>query len=163
MSVLQDDLFEPTACILGVIGSSNKMTSEEIQDYVLAPMLQEMGRMPDRILLPTEGHSSLFIQEWAEALHTKTRLFHCDWSRNGKMAQILRDDGIQKECTHALIFLPPRSTRLERLGERMAKKGKIVFTWSCNQTMTMIERQPSALPVSERVRKSGTQKAPPRR
>ena len=59
MSVLQDDLFEPTACILGVIGSSNKMTSEEIQDYVLAPMLQEMGRMPDRILLPTEGHSSL--------------------------------------------------------------------------------------------------------
>ena len=160
MSVLEDTLFEPTPYILGIIGSTNKMTSEEIQDQILVPILQEIGRVPDRILLPTEGNSSIYIQEWAEALRINTQLFHCDWSRNGKMAQILRDDGIQKACTHALLFLPPRSTRLERLSERMAKKDKIVFTWSCNQTLTMLEKQPSASPVSKRVRKSSTQKEP---
>ena len=160
-SVLTDHLVEPSPFILGILGQNNQITEQDLQDRVLVPILQDIGRVPEKILLSCEGNSSIYVQEWAETLRIITQLFHCDWARNGKMAQILRDDRIQKECTHLLVFLGPRSTRLEKLGERMAKKGKIVFTLCRNQILTKIECSPCASPVSGRVRKSNTQKEPP--
>ena len=44
-----------------------------------------------------------------------------------------------KECTHALVFLSQKSTRLEKMAEKMCKKGKVVFTSSHNQTLTQFE------------------------
>jgi hypothetical protein len=125
--------------ILSIFGYTNKISEQELLYNTLTPILQELGRIPDKILLPTEGNSSIYIQEWADSLRIKTQIFQADWIRNGRKAQILRDDGMYKACTHALVFLSPRSNRLEKFAENMAKKGKCVFTSSHNQTLTQYE------------------------
>jgi hypothetical protein len=102
---LDEQLFEPNVIVIGVFGNTNKVSEQDIQDNTLTLILQELGRMPDKVLIPTEGNSSIYIDNWAEALHIKTQTFQADWIRNGKIAQIIRDDRIAKECTHALVFL----------------------------------------------------------
>ena len=136
---LNDQLFEPNVIVLGIFGSTNKVSEQDIQDNTLTLILQELGRMPDKVLIPTEGNSSIYIDNWAEALHIKTQTFQADWVRNGKIAQIIRDDRIAKECTHALVFLSQKSIRLEKFAEKLCKKGKTVFTSSHNQTLTQLE------------------------
>lgn len=163
MSALLDDIiYEPNVIILGVFGNTNKVSEQDLQDNTLTLILQELGRTPDKVLIPTEGNSSIYIQDWCESLGIKTQTFQSDWARNGKIAQILRDDRMTKECTHALVFLKaPRaeekSTRLEKFAEKMCKKGKMVFTSSHNQTLTQLEMSHSSqtsLKASERARKS---------
>lgn len=141
--------------IWGIFGSSNRITEEEIQDSVIVPILQEVGVPPSKIILPAEGNSSIYIQAWAEALRIPTQVFQADWVRTGRIAQILRDERIQKECTHAIVFLGPRSERLGKMAEKMAKKGKIVFTSSTDQSLTqlVLPLETSHLP-SENARKS---------
>jgi hypothetical protein len=139
-SVLKDSLFEPKALILGIIGHSNCISEADLHDQIILPLLQEIERVPDKILLPSEGNSSIYLQEWAETLSIATQVFHSDWSRNGKLAQIIRDDRIQKECTHGLVFLSKRSTRLEKMAEKLVKKEKVVFTSSHNRNEVQLER-----------------------
>ncbi len=127
---LNDSIFEPQVIILGVFGNTNKIKELDLQDNILNVILQELGRSPDKVLIPSEGNSSVYIQEWAETCNIKTDVFYCDWMRNGKIAQIIRDDRIQKECTHALVFLSDKTIKLEKMGEKMAKNGKTVFTSS---------------------------------
>lgn len=138
---LKETIYEPEVIILGVFGNTNKVSEQDLQDNTLTLILQELGRTPDKILIPTEGNSSIYIQEWAESLHIKTQSFQADWIRNGKIAQIIRDDRMTKECTHALVFLSNKSTRLEKMAENMCKKGKTVFT-SCNQILTQLLNEP---------------------
>jgi hypothetical protein len=159
---LNDDIFQPQVIVLAVFGSTNKLSEQDIQDNTLTLILQELGRTPDKVLIPTEGNSSIYIQEWAESLGIKTQTFQSDWMRNGKIAQILRDDRMAKECTHALVFLTtPRgvekSTKLDKFAEKMCKKEKIVFTSSHNQTLTQLEMLSSLKPLKalERAHKSG--------
>jgi len=163
-SVLEDTLETPAIIIWGIFGSSNTISERNLQDQVLVPILQELGRMPDHMLIPTEGNSSIYIQEWAESLRITTQLFQSDWARNGRIAQILRDDRMQKECTHALVFLSARSNKLEKMAEKMTKKGKIVFTSSTDLTLTQLvlpPETPSLVPASMRGRKSNTQTTQP--
>jgi hypothetical protein len=132
-----EELYTPTIIILGVFGYQNTVTIADVQEIMTA-ILQEIGRIPDKILLPSEGNSSMYVQDWAESLHSKTQVFQSDWMRNGRSAQRIRDERIQKECTHALVFLSKRSDRLEKYAESLAKKGKIVFTSSHTQIVTML-------------------------
>jgi len=156
MSVLEDTIFSPQVIILSVFGYTNKISEQDIQDNTLIPILHELGRIPDKILIPSEGNSSIYIQEWAESLHIKIQVFHSDWVRNGKIAQILRDDRMSKECTHALVFLSNKSNKLEKYSEKLCKRGKHVFTSSHNQELT--ELIPVVSPkVSMPVRKSNTE------
>ena len=143
-SVLEDTVALPPLVIWSVFGQRRTITPQELQDTVLAPMLEDLGTMPQRILIPSEGHTSLYLQEWAESLRIKTQVFHSDWTRHGRMAQILRDDRMRKECTHALVFLSPKSNRLEKMAEAMCKKGKIVFTSSDSLTKLVAEPLPLA-------------------
>jgi hypothetical protein len=136
---LNDEIFEPNVIVLGVFGNTNKVSEQDIQDNTLTLILQELGRTPDKVLIPTEGNSSIYIQDWCESLGIKTQSFQADWARNGRIAQILRDDRMAKECTHALVFLSQKSTRLEKFSEKLCKKGKIVFTSSHNQQLTQFE------------------------
>jgi hypothetical protein len=136
---LDEQIFEPNVIVLGVFGNTNKVSEQDLQDNTLTLILQELGRMPDKVLIPTEGNSSIYIDSWAEALRIKTQSFQADWIRNGKVAQIIRDDRIAKECTHALVFLGQKSTRLEKFAEKLCKKGKTVFTSSHNQTLSQFE------------------------
>jgi hypothetical protein len=133
-----DKPYLPSMIILGIFGYHNAVTSADIQEHTLTPMLQELERVPDMVLLPSEGNSSIYVADWAESLHIKTQVFQSDWARNGKMAQRIRDERIQKECTHALVYLSNRSDRLDKYAESLAKKGKIVFTSSSNQSLQML-------------------------
>jgi hypothetical protein len=152
--IANEELFTPTIVVLGVFGYQNKVTVVDIQD-IMTSILQEIGRIPDKILLPSEGNSSMYVQDWAESLHSKTQIFQSDWMRNGRSAQRFRDERIQKECTHALVFLSNRSDRLEKYAESLAKKGKIVFTYHSLATENQIVMLSSEEPASTPVRKSG--------
>lgn len=145
-SVLEDTIYEPDVFVLGVFGNTNKVSEQELQDNTLTLILQELGRTPDKVLIPTEGNSSIYIQDWCDSLGIKTQSFQADWIRNGKIAQILRDDRMAKECTHALVFVSDKSTRLEKFAEKLCKKNKIVFTSSHNQTLTQFEMLHSSPP-----------------
>jgi hypothetical protein len=78
-STLEDSLFHPNVIILSIFGHTNKVSESDLQENTLTLLLQEMGRTPDKVLLPSEGHSSMFIQDWAESLGIKTQIFHADW------------------------------------------------------------------------------------
>lgn len=138
-SVLIDQIFEPNVIVLSIFGNTNKVSENDLQDNTLTLILQELGRMPDKILIPSEGNSSIYINSWADALHIKTQVFQADWARNGKVAQIIRDDRMSKECTHALVFLGQKSNKLEKFAEKLCKKDKTVFTSSHSQTLTQLE------------------------
>jgi len=155
--IANDPLYTPTIIVLGVFGYQNKVLFTDVQEIMTA-ILQEIGRIPDKILLPSEGNSSMFIQDWAESLHIKTQVFQSDWMRNGRSAQRFRDERIQKECTHALVFLSNRSDRLEKYAESLAKKGKIVFTSSHTQIVTMLSCSELVEQASVPVRKSGKER-----
>ena len=136
---MNENIYEPQVIILGIFGNTNKISEDDIRENTLTLLLQELERVPDKILIPAEGKSSIYIQEWAEMLKIKTQVFQADWVRNGKIAAIIRDDRISKECTHALVFLSPKSTKLEKMAEKLCKKGKFVFTSSHNQILTQFE------------------------
>lgn len=159
MSYLDDDIFQPNVIVFAIFGNTNKVLEQDIQDNTLTPILKELGRPPDKVLIPTEGNSSIYIQDWTEALHIKSQTFHSDWNKNGRIAQIIRDDRMVKECTHALVFLSHKSTRLEKMAEKMCKKGKIVFTSSHNQTLTQLEMLEPLETALEHARKLGKGKA----
>jgi hypothetical protein len=117
--------------ILGIFGSHGKIKEKELIDYVLTPILKECGRLPDKVLVPSDGNSSMFIQCWAERLRIPFQVILADWKRSGKAGGIMRDSRIQSECTYALVFLSPRSTRYEKYAEKMAlskRDPKKVFT-----------------------------------
>ena len=144
-STLSDHPHLPAMIILGIFGYHNSVTATEIQENTLMPIVSELGRLPDKILIPSEGNSSIYVDDWAESIHIKTQVFQSDWARNGKTAQRIRDERIQKECTHALVFLSNRSDRLEKYAESLARKGKIVFTSSPNLSLQMLScSEPSA-------------------
>ena len=154
MSTLEDTIFTPKVIVLGVFGSTNKVSEKDLQEHVLLPILQELGSVPTKLLLPSEGNSSIYLQEWGETLSISTQVFRSDWARNGKIAQHLRDDQIRNECTHALVFLSSRSARLERFSELLSKKGKMVFTSSPELELTQLVY--SSEKASTRARKSST-------
>lgn len=161
-SVLSDTIFSPEIIILAIFGYNNKITENELQENILLPFLEEIGKVPNKILLPSEGNSSIYIQDWAESLHIKTQTFQSDWGRNGRIAQIIRDDKMVKECTHALFFLSSRSNRLEQTSEKMVRKGKIVFTVDSTYSLTMLELEisPPPIQVSKHAHKSNKEITP---
>lgn len=152
-STFNEEVFEPNVIVFGVFGYTNSVSEQDLHENTLNLILQEIECIPYKILIPSEGNSSIHINEWADSLRIKTQIFQSDWIRNGKIAQMIRDDRIQKECTHALIFLSKRSIRLEKFAEKLAKKGKVVFTSSHNQMLTQLEKSQSEQ-ASMHVRKS---------
>jgi hypothetical protein len=117
----------PEVIVLGIFGCKNKMPQSQISEQIINPMLEKLQRMPDRLLIPSEGDSSLYIQDWAESMNIPCSIFYPDWKKMGKRAQIMRDIKIQSECTHALIFLSNKTNRYKKISESMAKKNKKVF------------------------------------
>jgi hypothetical protein len=149
-----EEIFKPNIIILGVIGGTNKISEQDIQDNVIIKILEKLGRVPDKILIHLKDNSSMYIQNWAESLRIKHQLFKPDWVHNGKLAEILNIERITNECTHALVFLPPptavkTTTRLLKLAEKLTKKGKQVFTSSHNQMLTQFETLNSLVVNSE--------------
>ena len=71
MSNLDDTVWQPAVIVLSIFGYTNKVLEQELQENILIPILKELGRPPDKLLIPTEGNSSIYIQDWAEALHIR--------------------------------------------------------------------------------------------
>ena len=113
---------------LGVIGNRADATQEKILEDVMTPLLEQLGRPPERILLPSEGTSSIFLGDWAEQLRIPTQVYEADWRRHQRRALVYRDARIQEEATHFLIFLNKRSAANEKLAMRLARKGHPVLT-----------------------------------
>lgn len=112
---------------LGILGSSDSITKDICYDTVLAPILASLSVLPSRVILPSEGHSSLFLDAWAEMEKIPTDTYTCEWSRHGKRAKIWRDNRIIQESTIFVVFLNKTSTFYETTATRLAKKGHRVF------------------------------------
>lgn len=112
---------------LGILGIHNTITKEEIHEKVLHPLMSVLGRLPDKILVPSEGTSSAYISLWAERNHIDTQCVEADWRKFQRKAAILRDARILKEATHLLVFIGSKSRANEQTAIRQVKKGKQVF------------------------------------
>jgi len=113
--------------VLGIVGHSAAATKESMAESMLS-IAADMNLLPNSVLLPTEGNTSIFIQIWAERNKIPCTPIEADWSRMGRKARALRDSRIVKEATHLLFFLGKRSDYYEKMAIRELKKGKIVYT-----------------------------------
>lgn len=121
---------EVTPILIGIFGNNAHLKEKALIKDILTPLLQELDRFPDKVLVPFEGNTSMYIQSWAETMNIPYQAFVADWKRNKRAAGIMRDARIQTEATHCVVLLGPKSDRLEKFAERMvlAKRNpKTVF------------------------------------
>jgi hypothetical protein len=129
---LLDDLPEvmpKTKLVLGFLGfsASSKWTRDSIAEIVMNPVLSALGRMPETLLLPTEGTTSIFLETWAERMKIDCKPIETSWTRMGRRARAIRDGKILKDSTHLVFFLGTRSDYYEKVAIRELKKGRRVF------------------------------------
>lgn len=113
--------------LLGVLGKHEQISKEAIHEKILHPLVSAIGRLPDRVILPSEGTSSAYITLWAERANLEIHSVDADWRKLQRRAGIMRDARIIKDSTHLLVFVGSRSKSYEQTGIREAKKGKQVF------------------------------------
>lgn len=126
----------PKPFYLGILGATEKFTKESILSDVINPILEQEERMPTRLLLPSEGTSSLLLSIWAERMNLQSAEYTCDWKTLGKRARALRDSRIIKESTHLILFCGAKSDYYEKLAQREAKKGRIIYTVASSGDIT---------------------------
>ena len=110
------------AHILGVLGARNAITKQILQDEILNPILDDLQKKPNKILLPAEPLSSTFIECWATRQEIAVELIKSDWIRDSRRAGVIRDSRIEKESTALLVFEGPKSRYYLDLAERIAKR-----------------------------------------
>jgi hypothetical protein len=147
-----------TPLILGVLGSRPEENQQNFLETIVYPILQELERTPDEIVLPAEGNSSIWLSDWADSLKIPTQLYESDWRRHKKRASIFRDARIQQEGTHFIVFLNKRSSLYENTALRLARSGHVVFTVShaSGEIEQLIIEQPSSESQSARSAKRGS-------
>ena len=128
MDLFNEHLQQAKPFYLGVLGKLEKIDNKQLTEQVLHPLLEVWGRLPDKIILSSEGGSSYMINLWADRLHVDVQSIEADYRKLGRKAGFLRDAMILKECTHVLVFLGIRSQKNEQIATREVKKGKHVFT-----------------------------------
>ena len=116
-----------TPILLGVLGKHEQISKKDIHDKILHPLVSAIGRLPEKLLLPSEGTSSAYITLWAEQSNIDTHCVEADWRKLQRRAGIMRDARIIKDSTHLLVFVGARSKSYEQTAIREAKKGKQVF------------------------------------
>lgn len=118
----------PEVRTLGILGNRQTDSEQEVWG-ILEAIADTIGRRPDRILLPSEGNFSIYVQSWADSKKIQYTLFECDWIRLGKRAAVMRDMKIQNEADHFLLVRSPKgkSDRLDKLAATLARKHIQVF------------------------------------
>jgi hypothetical protein len=112
---------------LGILGSRNDMNLEDLYTKVIEPLVETHGKYPEKIIMPSEGSSNIYIGGWAEKEKIPSAQYYSDWKRDGKRARILRDNKILTEATHIVCVNGPRSEYYEKLGARWLKKKSGIF------------------------------------
>ncbi len=113
--------------ILGILGKLETLSKEDIHEKILHPLMSVLRRLPDKVLIPSEGQSSAYLSIWSERQSVETQILEADWRKFQRRAIILRDSRILKEASHLLIFGGIRSDRNKDTAMREARKGKQVF------------------------------------
>ena len=120
-------ILRATPKYLGVLGCTDIITKDVCYETILEPILASLETFPSRMILPSEGNSSLFLDSWAETHKIPTDIYTCEWGKLGKKAKIWRDNRIIQESTIFVVFLNKKSNFYETTATRLAKKGKRVF------------------------------------
>lgn len=124
--------------LLGVLGKTEKITKEAIHEKIIDPLMSVLGRLPDKVFVPSEGQSSAYISLWAERGNIDTQLLEADWRKFQRRAVFVRDNRIIKDSTHLLVFAGSKSKKNEEIAFKEAQKGKQVFLIEA-QTMDFYE------------------------
>jgi hypothetical protein len=130
MATLDDTPSAPTLILLGILGHRSDITYDILHERILYPILGELGRMPDRVVLPSESTSSAILYTWAQTMRLSPIAYDSDWAKLGRRARIFRDARIIAESTHIIVFLGKRSDYYYKQAMSLVRKGKIVFTVS---------------------------------
>ncbi len=125
--------FDETPCrgdplYVGILGKTESITQDKLSTEILNPLLSLWGRLPDKLIISSEGMSSVLFSIWAERNEIESQTLEADYRKLGRRAGFLRDAMIVKESTHLLVFLGVRSQKNEEIAMREAKKGKKVYT-----------------------------------
>ncbi len=113
---------------IGILGKTEGITQEKLIHEVIFPLVSLWGRLPEKLILSSEGMSSVLFSIWAERNEVEYQMLEADYRKLGRRAGFLRDSMIVKECTYLLVFLGIRSQKNEEIAMREAKKGKKVYT-----------------------------------
>lgn len=113
---------------VGILGKTESITQDKLSTEIINPLLSLWGRLPDKLIVSSEGMSSVLFSIWAERNEVESQTIEADFRKLGRRAGFLRDAMIVKEATHLLVFLGIRSQKNEELAIREAKKGKKVYT-----------------------------------
>ena len=112
---------------LGFLGSRNDMKMADLSEKIIQPLIDTLGKFPEKIILPSEGNSNIYIGDWAEKENIPTVQYYSDWKRDGKRARILRDNKIVSEATHLICINGPRSDYYEKMCSRFLKKKSGIY------------------------------------
>ncbi len=115
----------PTQVRLGVLGQRRDLTDKDVSE--IFDLIVEDFPEIQALIVPSEGDSSIYAEAWAEKKKIPVTVHQADWRRDGRRAQIFRDNRIIHESTHFLIFGGPRSERPLKTAEQLTRKGKTVY------------------------------------
>ena len=107
---------------LGVLGSRSAITKQIMQNEILNPILDDIGKQIKKVTLPDDTLSSTYIECWANRKDIPVELVKSDWTMNGRKAGVFRDLQIEKQSNVLLVFEGPRSRYYLDLAERIAKR-----------------------------------------
>lgn len=149
-----------TPILLGVLGNRADITKSKVQDELLPALLAEFGRTPDHCFLSADGLTSIHVEDWCERNDIPVTAIDADWRVLGRRARAIRDGRIQKESTHFLFFLSPRSDYYLTAATRLAKKGHVVYTYNASDdSLEELVVEPEELKVTKPPKPSGRGRA----
>ncbi len=151
-----------TPILLGVLGNRADITKSKIQSELLPSLLAEFGRPPDHCFLSADGLTSIHVEDWCERNNIPVTAIDADWRVLGRRARAIRDGRIQKESTHFLFFLSPRSDYYLTAATRLAKKGHVVYTYNASDdALEEIVVEPEELKVTKQSKPAGRGRSKP--
>ena len=115
----------PLQCRLGVLGLRRDLDAKDI--IQIFDLIAEDSPQIQSLIVPSEGDSSIYAEAWAEKKKIPVTVHQADWRRDGRRAQIFRDNRIIHDSTHFLIFSGPRSERPLKTATQLTKKGHTVY------------------------------------
>ncbi len=148
---MEDEIVVPVKPFyLGVFGTRSDLQYESMIEDILLPLFEATGRVPEKMVGPSEGYSTLYLEKYATSHNIPWKTIYTDWQKHGRKATFMRDYTVERECNYALVFLNKKTQTLEKYAERLTKKGKHVFTYDYKNTLTyytLEEPEPEPVPV----------------
>ena len=117
----------PLQCRIGLLGLRRDLDAKDISQILDLIAEDIPSSAIQSLIVPSEGDSSIYAEAWAEKKKIPVTVHQSDWRRDGKRAQIFRDNRIIHDATHFLIFGGPRSERPLKTATQLTKKGNTVY------------------------------------